>query len=284
VATNERARQLERDRLRRQAQRRAAAAVRQRRIALIAGGVVTLLVLGTVIGLFVTGSSKSAASQFGSTPSPSAPASPAASNPPASSPAPSVASSSAAPVGSKVCSFAADPTGRTGPGIPPDVKATRSHTATIGLTQGALRGNLTVALDAKAPCTVTSFTFLAGKKFFDGTTCHRLTTQGIYVLQCGDPKGDGTGGPGYTIPDENLTGATYPAGTVAMANTGKPHTGGSQFFLVYKATQLPPQYTPFGTITKGIDVLNKIAANGTSSSSGDGPPKTPVKITTFRVS
>lgn len=284
MATNERARQLERDRLRRQAQRRAAAAVRQRRIALIAGGVVTLLVLGTVIGLFVTGSSKSAASQFGSTPSPSAPASPAASNPPASSPAPSVASSSAAPVGSKVCSFAADPTGRTGPGIPPDVKATRSHTATIGLTQGALRGNLTVALDAKAPCTVTSFTFLAGKKFFDGTTCHRLTTQGIYVLQCGDPKGDGTGGPGYTIPDENLTGATYPAGTVAMANTGKPHTGGSQFFLVYKATQLPPQYTPFGTITKGIDVLNKIAANGTSSSSGDGPPKTPVKITTFRVS
>lgn len=284
MATNERARQLERDRLRRQAQRRAAAAARQRRIALIAGGVVTLLVLGTVIGLFVTGSSKSAASQFGSTPSPSAPASPAASNLPASSPAPSVASSSAAPVGSKVCSFAADPTGRTGPGIPPDVKATGSHTATIGLTQGALRGNLTVALDAKAPCTVTSFTFLAGKKFFDGTTCHRLTTQGIYVLQCGDPKGDGTGGPGYTIPDENLTGATYPAGTVAMANTGKPHTGGSQFFLVYKATQLPPQYTPFGTITKGLDVLKMIAAKGTASTGGDGPPKTPVKITTFRVS
>jgi len=283
VATNERARQLERDRLRRQAQRRAAAAARQRRIALIAGGVVTLLVLGTVIGLFVTGSSKSAASQFGSTPTPtptpSAPASPSASSSP-----PSATSSSAAPVGSKVCSFAADPTGRTGPGIPPDVKAIGSHTATIGLTQGALRGNLTVALDAKAPCTVTSFTFLAGKKFFDGTTCHRLTTQGIYVLQCGDPKGDGTGGPGYTIPDENLTGATYPAGTVAMANTGKPHTGGSQFFLVYKATQLPPQYTPFGTITKGIDVLNKIAAKGTASTGGDGPPKTPVKITTFRVS
>jgi len=284
VATNERARQLERDRLRRQAQRRAAAAARQRRIALIAGGVVTLLVLGTVIGLFVTGSSKSAASQFGSTPSPSAPASPAASNLPASSPAPSVASSSAAPVGSKVCSFAADPTGRAGAGLPPDVKATGSHTATIGLTQGALRGNLTVALDAKAPCTVTSFTFLAGKKFFDGTTCHRLTTQGIYVLQCGDPKGDGTGGPGYTIPDENLTGATYPAGTVAMANTGKPHTGGSQFFLVYKATQLPPQYTPFGTITKGLDVLKMIAAKGTASTGVDGPPKTPVKITTFRVS
>ncbi|HEV7209748.1 MAG TPA: peptidylprolyl isomerase, partial [Mycobacteriales bacterium] len=76
----------------------------------------------------------------------------------------------------------------------------------------------------------------------------------------------------------------YPAGTVAMANTGKAHTGGSQFFLVYQATQLPPQYTPFGTITKGLDLLKKIAANGTSSSTGDGPPKTPVKITTFRVS
>ena len=86
------------------------------------------------------------------------------------------------------------------------------------------------------------------------------------MLQCGDPTGTGTGGPGYQFQDENLTatavtGGTYPAGTVAMANSG-PDTNGSQFFLVYKDSQLPPSYTPFGTITGGLDVLQKIAAAG----------------------
>ncbi|HSR24834.1 MAG TPA: peptidylprolyl isomerase, partial [Candidatus Eisenbacteria bacterium] len=96
-------------------------------------------------------------------------------------------------------------------------------------------GNVTLALAAsQAPHTVNSFVFLAGQRYFDHSPCHRLTTAGIFVLQCGDPTGTGTGGPGYTIPDENLAGATYPAGTVAMANTGRPHTGGSQFFLVYR--------------------------------------------------
>jgi peptidyl-prolyl cis-trans isomerase B (cyclophilin B) len=147
-------------------------------------------------------------------------------------------------------------------------------------------GTIVVTLDGKdAPHTVNSFAFLAGKHFFDNTICHRLTTSGIYVLQCGDPTGTGSGGPGYTIPDENLAGATYPAGTVAMANTGQPHTGGSQFFFVYRNTDLPPQYTPFGTITKGLDVLRRIAAAGTdgNSGSGDGAPVQPVVIESFTV-
>ncbi|MEU0076245.1 peptidylprolyl isomerase [Streptomyces sp. NPDC006332] len=119
-----------------------------------------------------------------------------------------------------------------------------------------------------APHTVNSFAFLAGKGFFDHTKCHRLTTQDIYVLQCGDPTGTGSGGPGYTIPDENLKDKSlknniYPAGTVAMANTGQPHSGGSQFFLVYQDSQLPPSYTPFGTVSaSGMKVLKKIAAAG----------------------
>ncbi|WP_436770870.1 peptidylprolyl isomerase [Yinghuangia sp. YIM S09857] len=134
-------------------------------------------------------------------------------------------------------------------------------------------GTVTVSMNAaKAPTTVNSFAFLAGKNYFDHTPCHRLTTEGIFVLQCGDPTGTGTGGPGYQFADENLTGATYPAGTVAMANAG-PGTNGSQFFLVYKDTQLPPQYTPFGTVTGGMDVLQQVADDGVWDGSGDGPPK-----------
>lgn len=147
-------------------------------------------------------------------------------------------------------------------------------------------GTIVAKLDgAKAPHTVNSFAFLASKHYFDDSPCHRLTTQGIYVLQCGDPSGSGSGGPGYTIPDENLAGATYPAGTLAMANTGQPHTGGSQFFLCYQNTQLPPQYTPFGVITSGLDVLRAIAAAGEddSNGAGDGHPKSPVVIKTFTV-
>ncbi len=139
-------------------------------------------------------------------------------------------------------------------------------------------GTITAQLDAaKAPRTVNSFVFLAGQQFFDHTRCHRLTTEGIFVLQCGDPTGTGRGGPGYKFPDENLAGATYPAGTLAMANAG-PNTNGSQFFLVYKNSQLPPNYTPFGHITGGTDVLQNIAAGGIRDHSGDGAPATDIVL------
>jgi peptidyl-prolyl cis-trans isomerase B (cyclophilin B) len=157
------------------------------------------------------------------------------------------------------------------------------YTAKINLGQGLV----TLKLDAAAaPHTVNSFVFLANQHFFDGVYCHRLTTEGLYVLQCGDPTGTGSGGPGYTFKDENLTaasvkGGTYPAGTVAMANSGA-NTNGSQFFLVYKDSPLPANYTPFGTITGGMDVLNAIAAKGSDSSNGagDGKPVNPVIMNT----
>ena len=141
-------------------------------------------------------------------------------------------------------------------------------------------GDIGLTLDgAKAPHTVNSFAFLAGKQFFDDTSCHRLTTSGIFVLQCGDPSASGTGGPGYEFPNENLPakGSTvYKAGTVAMANSG-PNTNGSQFFLVYKDSQLGPQYSVFGTIDKaGRAILNKVAGAGTGS---DGvKPNQPVVL------
>ncbi|GGT42272.1 peptidyl-prolyl cis-trans isomerase [Streptomyces kurssanovii] len=151
------------------------------------------------------------------------------------------------------------------------------------------QGDIAIAMDAaKTPHTVNSFKSLADKGYFDGTKCHRLTTQNIFVLQCGDPKGDGTGGPGYTIPDENLdalgkAGAdgtvTFPAGTVAMANTSQPDSGGSQFFLVYKDTKLPPTYTPFGTMdAKSLKAVQDVAKAGVEGGGADGPPKKAVTI------
>lgn len=153
------------------------------------------------------------------------------------------------------------------------------------MTLATTCGDIGIALKAKAaPHTVNSFSFLAGKGYFDHTKCHRLTTNGIYVLQCGDPAGSGSGGPGYTIPDENLKDTSlknnvYPAGTIAMANTGQAHTGGSQFFLVYQDSQLPPSYTPFGTVSAdGMKVLQKIAAAGENTGAGDGAPNATVVI------
>ncbi|NWF30748.1 peptidylprolyl isomerase [Streptomyces sp. PKU-EA00015] len=150
-------------------------------------------------------------------------------------------------------------------------------------------GDIAIAMDAaKTPRTVNSFKSLADKGYFNGTKCHRLTTQGIFVLQCGDPKGDGTGGPGYTIPDENLTAlgkagadgtVTYPAGTVAMANTGQPNSGGSQFFLVYKDSKLPPTYTPFGTMDeKSLKAVQAVGKAGVEGGASDGAPKKAVSI------
>lgn len=164
---------------------------------------------------------------------------------------------------------------------PPVTVAKTAYTMRITF---ACKGTVVIAMDAaKTPATVNSFAFLAAHHWFDGTPCHRLVTQGIYVLQCGDPTGTGTGGPGYTLPDENLSGATYGAGTVAMANTGQPHTGGSQFFLNYRKSPLPPQYTPFGTVVSGLPLLQSIAAAGTSTGSPDGPPAKPVVISSLTV-
>jgi peptidyl-prolyl cis-trans isomerase B (cyclophilin B) len=141
------------------------------------------------------------------------------------------------------------------------------------------RGKITATLDtAKAPCTTGSFTSLARQKYFDGTKCHRLTTDGIFVLQCGDPTATGSGGPGYSFADELDGQETYPAGTLAMANAG-PDTNGSQFFIVYADTSLPPSYTVFGKIdAAGLKVVTDIAKAGTSDGAPDGAPKQDVTI------
>lgn len=146
-------------------------------------------------------------------------------------------------------------------------------------------GDIGIELNAeKSPHTVNSFKFLADEGFFDHTACHRLTTGGVAVLQCGDPTGKGTGGPGYTLPDENLKdptvkGGVYPAGTLAMANTGEKDSGGSQFFIVHTDSKLPPSYTPFGTVSEaGMKVVKKIVGAGVGGGGTDGPPNATVMI------
>ncbi len=124
--------------------------------------------------------------------------------------------------------------------------------------------------------------------YFDHTACHRVTTSGIYILQCGDPTGTGSGGPGYKLDDENLpttsfksagSGAViYPAGTVAMANSGA-NTNGSQFFIVYKDSPLAPSYSVIGTVAQGLDIVQKVAAAGVSGGGTDGSPAQPIVIT-----
>lgn len=147
-------------------------------------------------------------------------------------------------------------------------------------------GEIKIQADGiKAPATVSTIGFLANSGYYDATLCHRLTTSGIFVLQCGDPQGDGGGTPGFTFADENLpttTGMNYPKGTVAMANSG-PNTNGSQFFLVYADTTLGPNYSVWGTITKGLDIVEKVAALGTSSGGPDGAPLQSVEIRSARL-
>lgn len=156
---------------------------------------------------------------------------------------------------------------------------------TFTLTLATTCGDVTMTLDGtKAPQAVSSLVFLSKQGFFDGTKCHRLTTSGIYVLQCGDPTGTGSGGPGYNFgPVENAPkDAVYPAGTVAMARAGTPDSQGSQFFLVYKDSEIakgdPYGYTVMGKITSGLDVVTKVADGGTVDGGGDGEPKRAVSI------
>ena len=168
-------------------------------------------------------------------------------------------------------------------GGPKEYLERKKYTLTLETNCGVIE----IAADAqKAPVTVTTIGYLANAKFYDATLCQRVTTSGIFVIQCGDPTDTRAGGPGFTFKDENLPAASesnYPKGTVAMANTG-PNTNGSQFFFVYKDTTLGPNYTIWGEVIKGMDILEKIAALGTADGGPDGKPKFPFEIRSARLS
>lgn len=173
--------------------------------------------------------------------------------------------------GMATCSYPSEgePARAVDPPETTNVAAAGTVQATIEMTAG----DINIEMDrAKAPCNINSFESLVEQGFYDDTVCHRLVDTGIFILQCGDPTATGTGGPGYTVPDEVSSDATYPAGTVAMANRGSKDTGGSQFFLVYADTELPASYTVLGTMDQaGIDVVGSIASQGVDADDQTSP-------------
>lgn len=188
------------------------------------------------------------------------------------------ASAPSASAGSAECAYPAS--GQPAVDVTPPAASTDRPTGDVQAVLKTSAGDIPIALTGeRTPCTVESFVSLAQQQYFSNTECHRLTTSGIFVLQCGDPTGTGRGGPGYRFADELDGSEKYPAGTVAMANAG-PGTNGSQFFLVYEDTTLDPDYTVFGTMSpEGLAVVQGIAAAGAEGGARDGRPATPVTIT-----
>jgi len=290
---NERQRRQARERYRRQQEQRVSRQrqVRKRWVTGISAVAAAGLIAALLVVFLPGGSGKNASASASNSASASASKSPSAS---------ASASASAAAVAEPAhhCTYTkATPVSKQ-VGLPPSAPDyTASYQATFKTNLGPITVNL---LNDKATCTVNSFVHLAEAGFFNNTQCHRLLTSGIFVLQCGDAYATsttkldcsttsnvGTGTPGYQYASENLTNAKYPAGTVAMANGGTPTSNGSQFFIVFKDStsglngSSGPSYTPFATVSSGLNIVQNVAKDGTSCTypqAGGGVPKEKVII------
>lgn len=288
MPTNEQRRATAKRKLERQLERRAERARKRRIFTIIGAAVAVVVVVAAAVTAFVLtrdSDTETASDTTTASPTTSAPA-PAG---PGGLPA------FAAPAGlGENCQYPA--TGEPAKEVnPPRTGKVPTEPAQVSASMSTNRGNIGLMLDnGKAPCTVNSFASLAQQGYFNDTPCHRLTTsESLSVLQCGDPTGQGTGGPGYQFANEYPTNqyqpddpklmqpVTYPRGTLAMANAGA-NTNGSQFFLVYQDSQLPPNYTVFGTIDEtGLATLDKIAEAGVAGGGEDGPPAQDVQVTSI---
>lgn len=295
MPTNKQRRDAARRHLERQLERRAQREAAHRRFTLIASIAGTIVIIGLVVGLVVglqgsSGKNKHAAAGK-STASTASTKSAGASSSAATSPSPSASASYVATKTSGPCKYASvDPAGNSAlkdVGMPPDPKTTPKKVVDVEFATN--RGVIDATLDGRtAPCTVQAITYLIRKGFYDKTPCPRVVDSGIYVVQCGSGGDSTSGGPTFTIPDENLAKADYSAGAIAMANTGQPNSGSSQFFFITKDSNsgLSKQYTVFGHVTKGLDILQKVAAGGNDGSSGavgGGAPKLSLEFTKVSV-
>jgi cyclophilin family peptidyl-prolyl cis-trans isomerase len=275
VPTNKHRREAAQRHLQRQLERRAELTRKRRRTTGIVATVLSvLLVVGAL--LLLTGAFGDDASDTDAAAEPTAGSASAA-------PTSSAAAATTNADGTIACTYRPDDSGNPNlrdVGTPPNPKATPTQ-GTSRLVMSTNQGDLTLTLDRSiAPCAVESFTYLASQDFFDDTPCHRLTTtEGLKVLQCGDPTGTGMGGPSYRFAEEVTAETAYPRGTVAMAKSAAPSSTGSQFFLVYGDSQLPPEYTVVGTVDEaGLAVLDAIAEAGVEDGAQDGAPAQAVTI------
>jgi peptidyl-prolyl cis-trans isomerase B (cyclophilin B) len=301
VPTNQQRRATAKRKLERQLERRAQQAKRRRILTIAGGAVAAVAVVAAVVVAVVVSKDDNKGTQTASTTSSSAaPSSAPAGLPPVQlgNAVPLPAFKAPANLGAN-CQYPADknnpPDKAVKPVKPPRTGKVPTDPAQVSASMATSQGNLGLMLaNNQSPCTVNSFASLTNQGFFKDTKCHRLTTSpSLSVLQCGDPKGDGTGGPGYQFANEYPTNqypandpklkepVIYPRGTMAMANAG-PNTNSSQFFLVYRDSALPPEYTVFGTIQPdGLATLDKIAAAGVAGGGEDGPPALDVTITSL---
>jgi peptidyl-prolyl cis-trans isomerase B (cyclophilin B) len=281
----DRQRKLARERFERQQQRRIERAHRVRQRMTIGGA--ACAVIAIAVGAYFwasSGSGKAAAAS--PTPKPTASASTAASpvNIPAASPLATVPTTAPKVAPATHCTYTSNPPAARKVSFPPSTPDSSGKSqATVVTNRGTVVIDL---LNNRAPCTVNSFVSLANQGFFNNTPCPRVTSSGIYVLQCGDPTGTGSGGPGYKFANENTAGATYPSGTLAMANSGGTDTNGSQFFVVYAPSALSPSYTPFGVVVKGLDIVRNVAEAGNNGSNpaGGGAPAEKISIEKVTIS
>lgn len=274
----DRQKQLAREHYERQMQRRIEREQKAKRTAIIGSTVGVVIVVGGIVTAVAMLGGNDAGTEAAS--APTASAADTATAAPSAGPKPYDAAAG-------TCDYVKDASGQVKDvGMPPaKVKTTP---ATKKMTLETNLGDIVVELDnAKAPCTTNSLEFLAKKNYYDGSKCHRLGSDKFPMLQCGDPTAkadgksqDGSGGPGYVMAEENLEGASYKRGVMAMAKTQAPGSTGSQFFLVFGDIQLTPDYTPVGTITKGLDILDKVSKAGVIADMGDGTgaPKETVQI------
>jgi cyclophilin family peptidyl-prolyl cis-trans isomerase len=159
---------------------------------------------------------------------------------------------------------------------PMEIDTKKNYEAVLTTTEGVIIVQLNAS---KTPITVNNFVTLSRKNFYDNTIFHRVIKG--FMIQGGDPKGNGTGGPGYTFADEPFTGE-YTKGTIAMANAG-PNTNGSQFFIMHSDYPLPKNYVIFGKVTKGLEIVDKIAEAPTKPGGEGSTPITPVKILSVQI-
>ncbi len=294
MPSNEQRRANAKRKLERQLERRAQQAKRRRIFLIAAGSIVAVAVIAVVVIAIVNTkhehkSNTAATTTPGSSPETTSPTTGQTGPVP---PLPPFKPS--ADLGAN-CQYPASPEPAAKSVKPPRTGKIPTDPAQVSASMVTNQGRMGLMLaNNESPCTVNSFASLIGQGYFNNTKCHRLTTSPtLGVLQCGDPKGDGTGGPGYQFGNEYPTDqyppndpkaqepVLYPRGTLAMANAG-PGTNGSQFFMVYKDSELPPQYTVFGTIQPdGLATLDKIAKAGVAGGGDDGAPASEVTITSL---